>query len=117
MDLHVEPLSSDAPDKLAGYGIYRSFNDCIVLDQTMRQGPDQLEFLKILLRVREGKILQNDWQVINSRFEGELTHEEKIGFESETCLTVMETWNEVNLENHTKLKKLECACGCYTKQR
>ena len=84
----------------------------------MRQGPDQLEFLKISLRVREGNIQQSDWKVINSRFEGHLTSEEKKGFESETCLTVMETWNEVNLENHNKIRNLnECACCCYTKQR
>ena len=40
MDLHVEPLSSDAPDKLTGYGIYRSFDESIFLHQTMRQGPN-----------------------------------------------------------------------------
>ena len=39
-DLHVEPLSTDNPIKLAGFGMNRSFSDCIVLNQMMRQSPD-----------------------------------------------------------------------------
>ena len=105
-DLHVEPLSTDSPVKLAGFGIYRSFSDCIVFDQTMRQGPDEIDFLKMLLRVRSGEITQSDWKVINSRCESELSEDEKKDFQSDTCLTAMETWNEVNLENHKKLEKL-----------
>ena len=102
-DLHVEPKSSDAPDKLAGYAIYRTFSHCIVLTETMRQGPDQLSFLDMLLRIREGKLDQNDWKIINSRYEGELSESAQEGFKSDTCLTVMETWQEVNVENHNKL--------------
>ncbi|XP_066924267.1 uncharacterized protein [Clytia hemisphaerica] len=105
-DLHVEPLSSDAPDKLAGYGIYRTFSHCILLNETMRQGPDQLSFLEMLLRIREGKLNLNDWKTINSRYEGELPESAKEGFRSDTCLTVMETWQEVNVENHNKLADL-----------
>ncbi|XP_066914121.1 uncharacterized protein [Clytia hemisphaerica] len=105
-DLHVEPLSSDAPDKLTGYGIYRTFSHCILLNETMRQGPDQLSFLEMLLRIREGKLNLNDWKTINSRYEGELPESAKEGFRSDTCLTVMETWQEVNVENHNKLADL-----------
>ncbi|XP_066927171.1 uncharacterized protein [Clytia hemisphaerica] len=106
-DLHVEPLSSAAPDKLAGYGIYRTFSHYVVLNETMRQGPDQLSFLEMLLRIREGKLNVDDWKTINSRYEGELSESEKEYFKLETCLTVMETWQEVNVENHNKLADLE----------
>ena len=105
-DLHIEPLSSDPPDKLAGYGIYRTFSHCIVLNETMRQGPDQISFLEMLLRIREGKLNLDDWKTINSRYEGELPERVKADFESDTCLTVMETWQEVNVENHNKLADL-----------
>ena len=107
VDLHVEPLSSDSPDKLAGYGVYRTFSHCVVLNETMRQGPDQLAFLEMLMRIREGKINQSDWKTINSRYEGELPEAIQAGFRSDTCLTVMETWHEVNIENHNKLAALE----------
>ena len=107
VDLHVEPLSSDSPDKLAGYGVYRTFSHCVVLNETMRQGPDQLAFLEMLMRIREGKINQRDWKTINSRYEGELPEAIQAGFRSDTCLTVMETWHDVNNENHNKLAALE----------
>ena len=106
-DLHVEPLSSASPDQLAGYGIYRTFSHCIVLNETMRQGPDQISFLQMLLRIREGKLNLDDWKTINSRYEGELPENVKENFKSDTCLTVMETWQEVNVENHNKLADLD----------
>ena len=106
-DLHVEPLSSDSPDKLAGYGRYRTFSHCIVLNETMRQGPDQITFLEMLLRIREGKLDLDDWETVNSRYEGALSDDEQEGFKSDSCLTVMETWQEVNVENHNKLADLE----------
>ena len=51
-DLFYQPLISDAPDKQAGYAIYISFDECILLEETMKQGPDQIPLLQRLLRIR-----------------------------------------------------------------
>ena len=91
---------------LASYATYRSFTDCIVLEETMRQSKDQREFLELLLRIRNGTINQKDWLAINERFEGNLSDEEKEAFLSTKVLTVMETWKEVNAENHDQLANL-----------
>ena len=107
-ELHTPPAHADTPSNLAGYSIYRSFVQCVLLDQTMRQGPDQIEFLNRLLRIRSGTITQQDWMAINKRYIKELPKEERELFEnSPTVLTVMETWAEVNEENLRKLAALK----------
>ena len=68
LDLHIPPLSHDSPANLAGYALYKAFNDVIVLKETMRQGPDELALLQRLLRIRDGSITQKDWQDINDRY-------------------------------------------------
>ena len=60
----------------------------------------------MLLRIREGKLYLDDWKAINSRYEGELPESQKEDFKLETCLTVMETWQEVRVENHNKVADL-----------
>ena len=60
-DFHAPPNNSEVPDKLAGYVIYRNFNERVVLTQTMRQGSDQLTLLECLLRIRNGTVTQLDW--------------------------------------------------------
>jgi hypothetical protein len=105
-DLHVEPNNSDSPDMLAGYATYRSFQQCIVLTQTMRQGPDQIKLLDRLLRIRSGAITQQDWADINKRYEGDLSVREKHNFSHGQVMTLMETWNEVNEANYKKLATL-----------
>ena len=102
-DLHEPPNSNDSPEKTAGYAIYRSFNNVIILSQTMRQGPDQLSFLNLLLRVRNGTITQQDWIDLNNRCEKALSSDEKNNFNHDRVITLMETWAEVNEENHYKL--------------
>ena len=106
MDLHLQPLSNDFPINLAGFALYRSFEDVIVLTETMRQGPDELALLQRLLRIRNGSITQNDWQDINNRYEGALPTAEQNNFSHNRVLTLMETWSEVNAENHIKLANL-----------
>lgn len=44
-DLHKSPLPSSSPAVHAGYAIYRSFTQVVVLDQVMRQKPDQIKLL------------------------------------------------------------------------
>ena len=75
VDLHLKPKKPSTPIEDKGCALYQSFDNVIILDQTMRQGPDQLEFLKLLLRIRSGEITQSDLQSINSRYEGNLSLE------------------------------------------
>ena len=105
-DLHKTPCAANTEDT-AGYTIYNSFTDCVVLDQTMRQGPDQLAFLELLLRIRKGAITQQDWLDINGRFEAELPLEEQQLFKSAEVITLMETWAEVIEHNMQQLANLE----------
>ena len=72
----------------------------------MRRGPDQLNLLNRLLRIRNGTITQNDWLDINARYEKDLAQDEQTNFSHNKVLTLMETWNEVNEENHLKLSQL-----------
>ena len=37
-----------SPVNLAGYAIYRSYEDVVVLTETMRQGPDELALFQRL---------------------------------------------------------------------
>ena len=105
-DLHIEPGKSSAPDELAGFAIYRKFEDCIVLDQTMRQGKDEQDLLQRLLRIRNGTVNQKDWIDINNRYEKDLSTNDKRSFEHGQVMTLYETWAEVRKENHAKLSKL-----------
>ena len=60
-----------------------------------------------MLRIRNGTIMQKDWQDINSRYEGTLSQTEQEAFASGRVLTLMETWKEVHDENHIKLANLK----------
>ena len=73
----------------------------------MRQGSDQLNLLNRLLRIRNGTITQQDWLQINNRYEKDLQKDEQKNFSHSKVLTLMETWNEVNEENHLKVSKLD----------
>ena len=84
----------------------RHFQNVVYLNETMRQGPDQKPLLETLLRIRRGEIIQHDWISINSRYIGDLPPEEKTNFEHNNVITLCETWNEVDLENHKKLHEL-----------
>ena len=106
-DLHEKAAHADTPAKLAGQSIYKSFDRCVLLDQTMRQGPDQIALLQRLLRIRNGTVTQQDWIDINKRCINDLPQEEQDLFKNlPTVLTVMETWAEVNEENRRRLSAL-----------
>lgn len=79
-DLHSQPGKSSAPDEIAGFSIYRQFDDCVVLSQTMRQKPEQKKLLDRLLRIRNGTITQKDWIDINDRYENDLAPEQRVQF-------------------------------------
>ena len=100
--ISIPPNANDSPEKTAGYAIYRSFNNVIILSQTIRQGSDQLSFL-LLLRVRNGTITQQDWIDINNRCEKDLSSDENNNFNHYDVITLKETWAEVNEQNYYKL--------------
>lgn len=105
-DLHKSPLPSSSPAVHAGYAIYRSFTQVVVLDQVMRQKPDQIKLLDRLNRIRTGKITQLDWQDINSRTFDSLPSSEKSFFSSENTIWRTETWKEAHKHNNSVLSKL-----------
>ena len=105
-DLHNPPKFSSTPAIRAGYALYQLFENVIILQETMRQKPDQKVLLERLLRIRRGEITQDDWNAINSRYEGDLSEPEKKKFKSSSTITLCETWAEVNVENHCKLAAL-----------
>ena len=72
----------------------------------MRKGPDQLNLLNRLLRIRNGTMTQQDRLQINNRYEKDLPKNEQQNFSHNKILTLIETWNEVNEENHLKVSKL-----------
>ncbi|XP_066914213.1 uncharacterized protein [Clytia hemisphaerica] len=107
LDLHLRPAKNASPDELAGFAIYRNFQDVIVLNQTMRQKECEKMFLERLLRIRGGRITQQDWLAVNARYEKELPEAEKINYcNAEITITLHETWREVNKENRKNLANL-----------
>ena len=104
-DLHSTPNKDSPPDKMKGYAIYRSFTECVVLTQTMRQKPDQLPLLQRLMRIRSGSVTQQDWIDVNNRWEQNLKPDEKPNFQHDQVITLHETWREVNKENREQLYK------------
>ena len=82
--------SSSAIDH-AGYPIYRSFDMCVVLDQTMRQGNDQIRLLDRSLCIRKGEVTQQDWMDVNNRYEKTLPVDEQANFAHDKVISLMET--------------------------
>ena len=76
-DLFIPPAKTAAPDILAGFAIYKNFESCVVLTQTMRQKPDQKSLLERLLQIRNGSVTQQDWIDINARYKNDLPDIEK----------------------------------------
>ena len=91
--LHIRPSQTAAPAELAGFGVYRDFQDVIVLKQTMREDESKKKMLDRLLRIRSGKITQQDWLDINARYEPELLPNERINFQNtQSTITLHQTW-------------------------
>ncbi|GAA5924725.1 hypothetical protein JCM10213_000426 [Rhodosporidiobolus nylandii] len=47
-----------------------ALTDCIVLDEPMRQGADEVEFLKTLSDLRVGRNVRSSWELLNKRVVG-----------------------------------------------
>ncbi|XP_066924594.1 uncharacterized protein [Clytia hemisphaerica] len=98
-------VDSTTPIEAAGNLVYSNFQDVIVLEEIMRQKPDQMALLKRLDNLRTGNVTRKDWEEINARSLNSLCEEEKRNFDSEVsnviCLT--ETWKEARMYNKNAL--------------
>jgi ATP-dependent DNA helicase PIF1 len=53
-----------------GYHVYLTFNTVVILDQVLRQGgmnPEDVQFRKLLLRLRNGCVNERDWELLKKR--------------------------------------------------
>ena len=107
-NLYKPPLASSSPANIAGYTIYTSFNDVIILDEVMRQKPSQVKLLKNRNNIRVGKVTQTDWNDINERVFDNLPDREKQHFNSskQSLIWLTETWEEANKHNYKVLASL-----------
>ena len=108
-DLHEKPGSGDNAIIQAGYAAYRAFLDVIVLDETMRQSPEEKELLDRLLNVRCGEVVHDDWVAINNRHIDVVFRGDKAGkdaFLAEAVKTLHETWAPAHAANLAELVKL-----------
>ena len=97
--------STDLIDKVRVL-VYKNFEDVFILDEVMRQRPNQAHtLLKRLDHLSSGNVTRKDWEDINERCYDHLPSEEKRKFNNETseviCLT--EKWKEANCYNRSVL--------------
>ena len=104
-NLYDEVLQSTSAIDMNGHGVYRSFVDVVILDEIMRQKPDQISLLRRLDRIRTGNVTRDDWIDINKRSYASLTEEEKENFSQEKSNTIClcETWEEAKKYNKSVL--------------
>ena len=82
------------------------FKHCIILDEIMRQKPSQIEFIKCLNNIREGKVTQADWSKLNERSLSNLPLQERICFEQDQTILLTETWAESYSRNCESIASL-----------
>ena len=69
--LHAADPVGCSPATREGHLLYRhDFRDVVYLTETMRQAPDEAEYLDLLLAVRRGEVTQAHWRLLNSRPDG-----------------------------------------------
>ena len=105
-DLPQNPGSYGSSIAQKGYSIYRSLENVLVLEQSMRQKEDQVKLKERLDRMRLGFLTDSDWTDINNRYEKSLSHAEQNNFNHFKTLTVVETWREADIENRHRLAQL-----------
>ena len=79
------------PVQLYGHHIYMQFEQCIVLDQIMRQKPSQIKFIECLNNIRLGDVTKSDWEKVNSRALSNLSIEERQVFDQNDAILFTET--------------------------
>ena len=102
-DLHHPPTDDNAI-KNAGYTIYSTIKNVIVLDEIMRQKPAQQALRSRLNNIRCGKITQEDCLQIRNRLISKLSVDEQANFKGDKAIWLCERWEDVNLRNYSILK-------------
>ena len=94
-----------------GYAAYSGFKDVFILDRVQRQtaaaanDDDQRGFIELLPRARDGRLTQEDWELLLKRQPNSLTADEKAEFKDATRLFFSK--REVNRFNGKKLRELD----------
>ena len=96
-------------DTLSNNGIasYKHFSKAYKLNIVQRQSGDSKEqqiFRDILLRMRDGECILNDWIILTTRFEDKLSINERKEFSE--AVHILTKWEDVDKINIEKLKAL-----------
>jgi ATP-dependent DNA helicase PIF1 len=88
-----------------GLAAYKQFKEMYELDVIQRQsGNEQQAFRDILLRLRDGESSLNDWNILTTRFEENLSIEERHRFRD--AMFIHTKWAEVDKVNIEMIRKL-----------
>ena len=90
-----------------GIGTYKDIREVYELDIVQRQSgkfEDQRVFRDILLRLREGESVLNDWKILAKRFEEKLTQTERDQFSDAAFL--LTKWADVDRVNIEMLRRI-----------
>lgn len=97
---------------LVGYSLFTHFDDIIVLEENNRldmNDPDAVIFDDFLMRLRDGKNTEDDWNLLRSKyskFTMGFDEWKRRGFENEEALHLYCTNREVNNRNSQCIKAL-----------
>ena len=101
--------AKDLRDALSNDGIalYNLFKEVYKLDVIQRQSGnshEQQNFRNLLLRLRDGKSIIEDWKTLSKRFESNVMRLERDRFKD--AMFVSTKWEEVHTINNEKLRSL-----------
>ena len=115
--VHLEPNASRGPIAAKGWDLRRrEFEDVLVLNETMRQGPAEAALLERLLAIRAGRATQQHWVDIHARLSSRLSDEERERVRGLRTIDATETWAPATAMNRTRLIELAERTGhpvCY----
>jgi ATP-dependent DNA helicase PIF1 len=97
----------DDPIITQGQQLYRRFVETITLDVVKRQArgdPSAVAFRKCLDRLRVNQISIEDWQLLSTRVQTQITDGEKAKFNE--AIRLFSTKERVRVYNHSKLRDL-----------
>lgn len=106
LPMYTTEISRD-PVSNNGMVAYKHFSEAFKLDIVQRQSggsEEQQEFRHILLRLRDGESILNDWRKLSTRFEQNLSRTEAEKFSD--AIHLLTTWDEVDKVNTNMLRSL-----------
>ena len=104
------PMYANVPrDPLSNNGLaaYSQFKEAYKLDVAQRQSgntKEQQDFRDLLLRLRNGESVLDDWKVLSTRFEGKINRTESERFSD--AMFILTKWSDVNAINIDQLRYL-----------